>query len=120
MKTIAKISILFLVTFSLQGCFYDKEEELFPELNPACDTSNVMYQTTVSSIMSSFCVSCHGSTPSANLDLRTYDAVKSNIDAVYGSMNHDAAYSPMPKNSNKLSDCKIRSIKIWKDLQFPN
>jgi len=30
-----------------------------------------------------------------------------------GTIKHESGWSPMPKNGNKLSDCKIQKIDRW-------
>ncbi len=111
----------FLVALSLGSCYYDKEEVLYPD--SICDTADVRYSTTVQPVLSSNCVSCHGgSTPSAGIKLDTYDGVS--IQAangrLWGAVSHSSNYSPMPKNSNKLSACNLAKIKKWLDAGHPN
>jgi hypothetical protein len=32
---------------------------------------------------------------------------------LFGAVNHSSGYSSMPKNGNKLPQCKIDEIRIW-------
>jgi hypothetical protein len=32
---------------------------------------------------------------------------------LYGSIAHQAGFSPMPKNGAKLSDCEITQVQRW-------
>lgn len=112
---------LSLLLCSLSSCYYDKEEVLYPD--SICDTANVKYSTTIQPVLNSHCVSCHGgSTPSAGIKLDTYDGVS--IQAangrLWGAVSHSSSFSPMPKNSNKLSDCNLTKIKKWLDAGHPN
>jgi mono/diheme cytochrome c family protein len=101
----------------LGGCYYDKEEILYPGGN--CDTTNVTYSGTVSGIINTNCNVCH-STASANangggIQLDTHPKLKVYVDngKLMGSINHAGGYSPMPKNATKLSSCDIAKIQAW-------
>ena len=114
------ISLLFSV--SLTSCYYDKEDSVYPYDN-LCNTTNVTYSATVEPILSQSCVGCHLSdSPSGNVILDSYEAVKIHADngKLYGSINHNSGFSPMPKDGNKLSDCQISQIKAWIEAGSPN
>ena len=116
MKPIYLLNILLL--FFLSSCYYDKEEELYPDTNNQCDTLNVKYSTHISQLMSSYCNNCHGANAASiggGIDLRTYNEVKAEIDRIYGCIDFQDGYSPMPQNSSKLNDCKITQFRIWKN-----
>ncbi|MGZ5244277.1 MAG: c-type cytochrome domain-containing protein, partial [Bacteroidia bacterium] len=88
-----------------------------------CDTVNVTYSKTISPILTTYCTGCHsGSAPQGNILLSNYNEVKTQTDrgALYGSISHTGNFKPMPKNSYKLSDCKINQIKIWIATGAPN
>jgi mono/diheme cytochrome c family protein len=109
---------------SLGGCYYDKEDILYPGGN--CDTSNVTYSNTVSGIMAVNCNVCH-STSSANangggIQLDSYTKLKVYVDngKLMGSINHAGGYSPMPKNATKLSSCDISKVQAWINAGAPN
>lgn len=113
--------LLILVALCNTGCYYDKEEILYP--NTICDTAAVTYSSTVAPVLSSFCNSCHGgSTPSAGIKLDTYNDVK--IQAangrLWGAISHAGSYSPMPKNAAKLNTCNLAKIKKWLDAGYPD
>lgn len=106
--------VLVAILLSATGCYYDKEEVLYP--STACDTSAVTYSMSVVPVLSANCISCHGgSTPSAAIRLDTYAGVKQQVDngRLLGAINHEASYSAMPKGGNKLSVCNIAKIRIW-------
>jgi hypothetical protein len=106
----------------LSSCYYNNKETLYPNLAP-CDSSVVTYSKNISSIMSSYCINCHGADAASlggSIDFRTYEGVKAKIDRIYGCMNHSSGYSPMPKGGNKLDDCKIQQVKKWKDTGAQN
>ncbi|MBK9639460.1 MAG: hypothetical protein IPO63_17275 [Bacteroidetes bacterium] len=111
-----------LLTLLFSGCYYDVEEELYPN-NGVCDTSNITYALTIAPMMNSSCNSCHsGSAPSGNIDLSNYANVKLYVDdgSLYGSMSHDPNWSQMPQGGNKLDDCTLLKLKMWIDKGAPN
>jgi len=124
MKKLLIISLLAI----LSGCYYDNEEELYPDQGNDCDTTNVTYSGTVYPVISSNCTSCHsGSTPQGNVLLEDYISISAaaaipagQYGSLYGAISHDPGNSPMPKNGTQLSDCKIRQIKVWIDAGRPD
>jgi hypothetical protein len=109
--------ILGLVVLGISGCYYDNEIELYPQA-VECDTTNVLYSATIAPIVSSNCNGCHGSTaPSGNVITDTYDGLKVIADdgRLWGAVNHEQGYSPMPKDRSKLNDCDLVQIRIWID-----
>lgn len=89
-----------------------------------CDTSGVIkYSQHIAPLMQTYCVGCHSNTsPGGNINLTTYNYVKTQVTngKLYGSVIWSAGISPMPKNGNKLSDCKITLIKKWIDAGATN
>ena len=66
---------------------------------------------------------CHNSvSPSASIDLSSYDGIVAavNTGRLLGAINQESGYSPMPKNSDKLSACFISQISIWINNGMPN
>ena len=110
-----------IMVTSLNSCYYDKSDLLYPDT--ACDTTAVKYSTSVLPVLSSNCISCHGgSTPSAGISLDSYAGVKVQVDngRLWGAVSHNPNFSPMPKNSNKLSTCNLDKIRIWIAAGAPN
>jgi uncharacterized membrane protein len=82
----------------------------------SCDTAQFTYSGAIKVIMSNKCVGCHNpSSLGGNIDLSTQNGVKAVAlnGRLYGSVAHQPGFSPMPKNSSKLSDCEIRQIQKW-------
>jgi len=82
----------------------------------SCDTALYTYSGSIKIIINNKCVGCHNpSSLGGNIDLSTYNGVKtvSLNGKLYGSVANQSGYSPMPKNSAKLSDCEIRQIQKW-------
>ena len=114
---------LILLTTIIGSCKYNSEEELFGTKAP-CDTSNVTYSNTITSIIvANSCLNCHvGPSPSGNFTLTSYTDVKAKVDdgRLWGAINHSPGFSPMPQGGNKLTNCEINKIKAWIDAGAPN
>ncbi|MGA3013029.1 MAG: hypothetical protein ABSD71_03225 [Bacteroidales bacterium] len=87
-----------------------------------CDSTNVTYTSSIKTIVSSWCVGCHGgSNPSNGLSLETYSEVvacaKSN--RLMGALRHETGYYAMPKGGEMLSTCDINLFQKWINLGEP-
>ena len=105
---------LLLVVMSFTACYYDVEEELYPTV--ACDTAMVNYSQTVMGIISQHCYSCHDANANfGGVTLEGYAALMTYVDngALLGVIEHEAGFSPMPKNQAQLVACDIEKIKVW-------
>lgn len=112
---------LLIAAVSTTGCYYDKEEILYPDT--ACDTTTIGYSVSVAPILSSSCNACHGgNTPSAGIKLDAYAGVKQQVDngRLFGAITHSPSFSAMPKNAAKLSTCNIAKIRKWIEAGAPN
>jgi hypothetical protein len=113
-----------IVAVFLSGCYYDKEEILYPA--GSCNATGSTYSGTVSPIMSAKCNSCHSNSaaPSSgnNIVLDNYNSVKIHVTngKLLGSINHAPGFSPMPKGSAKLTSCEIGKISNWVGSGAPN
>ncbi|HVF81372.1 MAG TPA: hypothetical protein VM884_05540 [Flavisolibacter sp.] len=119
MKT--KIIASFLLGLVLAGCYYDSEEELY---NCQLDAAGIKYSTTLAPVFNSYgCVSCHnGSGPSGGVVLENYAGVKAAVTGgrLFGAINHNAGFSPMPQGGGKMNACDIAKVKSWIDAGAPN
>ncbi|MCX6206802.1 MAG: hypothetical protein NTZ19_11185 [Bacteroidetes bacterium] len=85
----------------------------------ACDTSSFNYSTVINPLIQSFCVSCHGATTAsssgAGIDLSNYAKLLPYVTngRFFGSINHSAGFSPMPKGGAQFSTCQITQVKKW-------
>lgn len=108
----AKDLLMLLLPFTVVGCYYDNEEELYPF--SACNTQNVTWSADIQPIIQLRCAtpSCHvvgGQTP----DLSTYAGVKAQADA--GRIKArviDRTPSSMPP-SGALPACDQQLIDAW-------
>ena len=132
MKMAFKISFIifsFSICIGLTGCYYDTEEELYPDSgSTVCDTVSVCYANDIVPIVSSKCSnpSCHaGVNAAAGIPLETYAGVKAYLDAdkalFISSIIWDGNASNMPKGASaKMSDCNINTIRAWINNGYPN
>lgn len=83
-----------------------------------CTGLEVSYNADIKPILDVSCATsgCHNSvSKQAGIDLSTYNGVKnvSLQDRFLGAIQHKKGFSPMPKNSAKLSGDKIDMITCW-------
>lgn len=109
----------------LAGCYYDKEEYLYPQTNnDPCDTTNVGYVAKVKPILDTYCnkSGCHGNGSSAaGVVLDNYASAKTATQNgnVICTITWGSGCSPMPKGSGaQLSACNIDKIKAWAHQGF--
>jgi hypothetical protein len=118
------LPVVAVIAFLCITCYYDNEEYLYPELNTACDTASVTFTGTISVMLDNKCLSCHSNSTAANfgnnIHLENYADVKTQSQAVVGSIKHESGYSPMPKSGAKLDECLIRQFEIWINNGSPN
>jgi hypothetical protein len=115
------IIAIFFIAFSQAGCYYDNGELLNPVTS--CDTLTVTYSGTVNPILTANCTGCHSGANAPNgIKLDAYSTVKiqANNGFLMGVITHNAGFSQMHKNGNKLSDCSIAKISNWIKAGAPN
>ncbi len=81
------------------------------------------FSTGVFPIIENNCVGCHGgANPSAGIPLTTYSEIFpfAASGGLYGVINHEPGYTPMPLGANKLNDSDVNTVKQWIDDGFPN
>jgi hypothetical protein len=111
------VSVLF--SFALTGCYYDKEDALYP--SPPCDTSAVTYSQTIAPIMTAHCNVCHNASLSGHgVITDNYDdlSIPAKNGQLWASVSRTGSY-PMPKDNDQLSACELEKIKIWVDAKAP-
>ncbi len=94
-----------------------------------CDTANVTFSGIIwPQIIQKNCYGCHnGSAASGGIHLENHSqiAAAASIPAgqpgsLWGAVTHASGNSPMPKNQQMLSDCKIEQIRKWIEAGTPN
>lgn len=116
-----RLFVPLLLMIALQSCYYDNEEELYPG-STGCDTSNVSYSADVAGIMEINCNGCHGSGfHQGGVITDNYNDLKTIAEngRLWGAINHEDGYKPMPENSPKLPDCELSKIRSWIDAGYP-
>ena len=81
-----------------------------------CDTTNISFSGTVWPIIQNRCFGCHsGASPSGGIRLESHAnlVAVANSGELMGAIRHEAGFSPMPQNGQKLSDCNITQIQLW-------
>lgn len=121
-----KICLALIGLAVLSGCYFDKEDQLYPKpTTPTCDTTAVTYTGTVASIMGKSCATpaCHDhNTQSGGYDLTTYAGLKMSVDdgKLVGCIRQESGFDAMPKSAGKLDDCSINKIARWVNLGAKN
>ncbi|MFN4892407.1 MAG: hypothetical protein ACK5G0_01420 [Bacteroidota bacterium] len=81
-----------------------------------CNSTVFTYSGAVRPTLESKCIGCHsGVVPSGAVNLSDYTNTRiwALNGKLYGSIAHQSGFSPMPKNSAKLSDCEIQQVQQW-------
>lgn len=125
MKRLITIATTVIITTIIAvSCYYDSEESLYPELTTSCDTLTVTFAATIVPILNNNCYSCHSNTTAAssgnNIKLQNYADVAAQATAIAGSINHKAAFQPMPKNGGMIKACSLKQFDIWVNAGKPN
>jgi len=109
--------LMFTVVLTLHSCYYDNEEALYPTVGTQCDTLNVTFSGTVTTMLANSCLSCHSNITAASsgngIRLQDYADVKARASSVAGAIKHSGGYSPMPKNGGQLKACTISQFDVW-------
>ncbi len=121
LRVVFYFAAIFL-SFTLGGCYYDKEEVLYPKSADGCDTLDVTYTDNIIPIMVNNCNGCHGgSFPEAGIRTDNYNDLKDIAEngSLAGSVNYESGYSPMPKDKPQLQDCELKQINLWIENSSP-
>ncbi|MFT4522342.1 MAG: hypothetical protein ACI8ZN_001288 [Bacteroidia bacterium] len=117
-KNIRNLAVLLtLCVLVFQAC---KEEEpiIKDDDNNNTITDTVRYNTHLKSFFETTCAVpyCH-TTGSATGSLSSYEDAKAFVSygRILGALNHEAGFSPMPKDLPKLNDSLIAQVKNWID-----
>ncbi len=119
LKWITGMGIALLLVFNLTttGCYYDNEEELYPNAN--CNTTNLTYTNSISSIVATSCATpgCHIAGGAAPGIFESYAGVmeKVNDGSFYDRTVVDKDMPP----AAPLSDCNLSMITEWINAGAP-
>jgi hypothetical protein len=113
------LSVILLFSITMTGCYYDKEDVLYPAEN--CDTVLVTYTLSIAPIMTANCNVCHSTAlATANVITDNYDSlfIVAQNGRLWAAVNHTGTFK-MPKDQPKLPVCDLAKIKKWIDTLFP-
>lgn len=83
-----------------------------------CDVDDMSFMMDIVPILDTYCVGCHsGNVPSGGISLDNHAGVKVVADngKLFGAINWNEGFVPMPQGGEKLPDCSIDKIKSWID-----
>lgn len=107
-----------------QSCRHETIEPFKPMDEPVVNNEDdFTFTTGVFPIIQSNCVGCHsGPSPAVGIPLTTYSEILpfAASGGLYGVINHEPGYVPMPLGGNKLDDSDVNTVKLWIDDGFPN
>jgi hypothetical protein len=113
MKSPIPFAAICLVLLS-GGCYYDVEEELYPDTG--CATDGITYSGFIQPLLEDNCYVCHNAvSQEGGIVLEGYDHVLVRVTGgdLIGALKHESGFSPMPQNQPKLVDCQIEKIEAW-------
>jgi hypothetical protein len=124
MKHMIRLAFFFIIfIFTLSGCYYDKENELYPT-QANCDTIGIItYSQSVAPIMTANCNTCHSAgNPSGGIITSNYEglSIVAKNGRLYGAVSRQQGFLPMPDGADQLSTCDLTKIKKWVDAGSPN
>lgn len=119
MKVISRIFyVLTIIVIAMSGCYYDKEELLYPGSSIDCTTVNAHF-TDVRPIIMAKCatVGCHNTTSAAGgVILETYTQISSGASRI----NQRAIIDKTMPPSTPLSEAETATLKCWINAGAPN
>ncbi|NNC94998.1 MAG: hypothetical protein HKN92_05500 [Chitinophagales bacterium] len=89
----------------------------------ACDTVAMSFTNDIHPIIQQYCIGCHSSgVASGGIIMETHSQLQALAfnGSLFGTINHEAGYVPMPYNQTPLDVCFINKIKSWIDDGAPN
>lgn len=113
------LHIILSMTILVTGCYYDKEDLLYPPSNANCDTiAIVSYAQHVFPLLVQKCSGCHSQgNASGGIAMGTHsldNAIALN-GKLLGTIEHKPGFTPMPQGLARLNACEIATIKKWID-----
>jgi hypothetical protein len=111
-----RILFLSISILGISGCYYDNEEDLYPNTNLPCDSVSVSFKNDIDPILQAKCVGCHNANnPGGGYVYDTYADTKNSVDdgTLLGVTNQYASFSPMPKGASKMPECELGKIRNW-------
>jgi mono/diheme cytochrome c family protein len=85
----------------------------------SCDTTTFNFSTVINPLIQAKCAACHGAASAASsgasIDLSTYAKLLPYVTngRLWGSINHSAGFSAMPKGGAQFSTCELTQVSKW-------
>jgi len=98
----------------LSGCYYDNEQDLYPDTT--CDVTDVSFSAVVLPIIDNACYVCHDAASNfGGVTLEGFDALRPYAldGTLIGTLRREPGFTPMPQNAGPLPDCDIDKIESW-------
>lgn len=120
MRKCLSLVILIAVIINLPGCYYDKEDLVYPK--STCDTLNMTYTKDIQSIITVNCSGCHTGNVATGVNLGTYAGLRTRADngRLLDRITTTDPNRLMPKGGPRLPECEISKIKAWINRGAPN
>jgi len=121
MKVLLKLLLIAAPIFLLNACYYDKEQELYPNsFVAAVDQTNVLYSKNVLPVFSANCAGsgCHVGGPTS-FNFGTWTEVNTYLNIATNNLLCSVDWScnggsyKMPKGGTQISAIQITTIKNW-------
>lgn len=111
-----RLIIFLFIAMAFSSCYYDVEEELYPQRNN-CDTTAVTYATKIAPIISQNCAlsGCHVA-GAQQPDLSDYNKLNANLPRV----NERAVISKTMPPTGPLDKCDVEALETWISSGAPN
>jgi hypothetical protein len=113
MKKTFAIVIVCISIGAFQGCYYDKDELVYPVTN--CDTTNVTYATHISGIIQAKCSGCHTGAVTSGFNFSILGPLQAR--ALNGVLMDRLTTSDlsrrMPQGGSMLPACEIDKFRAW-------
>lgn len=102
---------------ALSGCYYDAEDELYPEV---CDTSTLTFQADIEPLIANKCgvTGCHVTGGTGNGLFDSFQGVKNKADN--GSLRNRVLVTKDMPPSGSITACELQLIEAWLDAGAPN
>ncbi|HYG14912.1 MAG TPA: hypothetical protein VEC12_04095 [Bacteroidia bacterium] len=113
----------FVLSLSIQSCYYDNEEELYPQ-SGNCDTAAITYSGKIAPMVASRCAlsGCHGA-GSMNGDFSSHATFSAFLDTKKANLVESINFrgpKPMPQGGVKMPACDIQHLETWINNGYPN
>lgn len=111
------LALLGLITIALSGCYYDIEDELYPE--PCFIPVDIRYDFRIQQIVETNCTTsgCHEPNGTAPGDFTSYNGLLPFLED--GSFENRVVELRTMPPSGELAPCEIEQIKAWLAAGFP-